>query len=155
MGKAKEKDLSSKDKQGLYSEYQLLFNIVNSFDSKTLTIKAWSVTTSLAGIAVALGQDKNALLLLAAFSSLVFWVVEYYWKYFQASYFSRIEEIESYMRNETDHIDHLQISNRWVKHHRSMSFSEKRKLFMLYNIRTPHLYIFLVGLILYASNTFL
>ena len=61
----------------LKDEYLHLQKTVEDFDQRTLTIKAWSVTTSMAGIAASfLHRDAAVISLLAALASLSFWMTE-------------------------------------------------------------------------------
>jgi hypothetical protein len=58
----------------LKEEYFHLQKTVDDFDQRTLTIKAWSETTSMAGIATSFLHDKIAILcLLSSLASLSFW----------------------------------------------------------------------------------
>jgi hypothetical protein len=80
----------------LKEEYFHLQKTVEDFDQRALTIKAWSVTTSIAGIAASfLHKDVAVLSLLAALASLSFWMTEALWKEFQQCYYPRIRDIET------------------------------------------------------------
>ena len=58
----------------LKEEYFHLQRTVEDFDQRALTIKSWSVTTSMAGIAAGFLQDKVLVLcLLSSLASLLFW----------------------------------------------------------------------------------
>ena len=81
-------------------EYFHLQKIVEDFDQRGLTIKGWSVTVSLAGVAAALTQKQPALLLLAAFTAVLFWLIEAIWKRSQLAYYFRLETIESFLNGE-------------------------------------------------------
>jgi len=72
----------------LKEEYFHLQDTVEDFDQKALTIKAWSVTLSMAGFGVAFTKSAPSILLLAALASLLFWVTEALWKSFQRAYYS-------------------------------------------------------------------
>ena len=50
----------------LKDEYVAILNIIDSFDSKPLTIKTWSVTTTLSAFAAAFVSKIEEVLLLAA-----------------------------------------------------------------------------------------
>ncbi len=84
----------------LRQEYFHLQKTVEDFDQRALTIKAWSVTVSMAGVGAAITQKAPILLLLSAGSALLFWVIEALWKSFQLAYYHRIRTIEGYMRGE-------------------------------------------------------
>jgi hypothetical protein len=61
----------------LKEEYFHLQKTVEDFDQRTLSIKAWSVTTSMVGIAASfLHSDASVLSLLAALASLSFWMTD-------------------------------------------------------------------------------
>jgi hypothetical protein len=88
------------DMEFVRQEYFHLQKTVEDFDQRTLTIKAWSVTVSIAGVGAAFTQKASVLLILAAASALLFWIIEALWKSFQLAYFHRIRTIEAYMRGE-------------------------------------------------------
>ena len=77
-------------------EYLLLQKTVDDYDARGMTFKAWSVTFSGAGIGLAFQQDNRVLLLVAALSALLFWMVEAEWKYLMRSFYGRIREIENH-----------------------------------------------------------
>ena len=101
------------DKTLLEKEYFHLQTVIEQFDSKSLTIKAWSV--SLAGaIAGSSAFTKNkTILLFAALVSLMFWLIDGSWKTFQYAYYKRAKQIEKYMRGESNEITNLQIATSW------------------------------------------
>ncbi len=82
-------------------EYFHLQKTAEDFDQRGLTIKAWSVTLSMGGIAAAFTQKQPALLLLASLSAILFWLIEAIWKRFQLAYYYRLRAIESYLSGET------------------------------------------------------
>jgi hypothetical protein len=57
------------DQEFLRKEYFCLHEMLEAFDGKALTIKAWSVTLSMAGIGAAFVQKKPILLLLSGVAS--------------------------------------------------------------------------------------
>jgi hypothetical protein len=88
------------DEEFLRQEYFRLQETVEKFDEKALTIKAWSVTLSMAGIGAAFLHKLPVLLFLSGLASLLFWLIEASWKTFQQAYYPRIKEIESLMSGE-------------------------------------------------------
>ena len=80
----------------LAQEYLLLQKTVEDFDARALTIKAWSVTFSAAGLGLAYQQHNRILLLIAALSAVIFWIVEAVWKMHQRAFYARIREIEAH-----------------------------------------------------------
>lgn len=97
----------------LEKEYFHLNQVVESFDAKSLTIKAWNVT--LAGSLGGAGAftQQYELLLFAAIASLLFWFIDTYWKNFQYANYRRIGQIEAYLAGETESIDCFQIASTW------------------------------------------
>jgi hypothetical protein len=85
----------------LAQEYLFLQKTVEEFDGRALTIKAWSVTFSAAGLGFAYQQKNAILLLVAAGSALVFWIVETVWKYNQRAYYPRIFKIERWFAEQS------------------------------------------------------
>src|SRR5688500_5936924 len=99
--------------QLLAQEYFQLQKTIEDFDGRALTIKAWSVTFSAAGIGLAYDKGKPTILLVAALSALVFWIVETVWKIHQRAFYDRVERIEAYFAGAPDEIFPLQISRSW------------------------------------------
>ncbi|HZF96366.1 MAG TPA: hypothetical protein VEZ20_16005 [Allosphingosinicella sp.] len=84
----------------LRAEYFKLQDIIEAFDQRALQIKGWSVTVSLAGMATAVvadipAQDKALAFFIAACASSAFWMIEFFWKCFQWTFFHRIDAIEA------------------------------------------------------------
>ncbi|SHF69470.1 hypothetical protein [Pedobacter caeni] len=135
----------------LKEEYFHLQKVIEDFDSKTITIKAWSVTGSLVVIGAGF-TDKGTkeLFLVAAFASLLFWVIEGTWKLFQLSYYARIKVIETYFANPKGQTIHpLQIYDAFGKSYKN---HQKKRLFPVMfwrNILLPHLFIVIGGIALY------
>lgn len=80
----------------LAREYLQLIETIDGFDSRALTIKAWSVTFSAAGLVAAYVEAQPIILLVAAASALVFWIVEGLWKISQRGHYPRVMEIEAH-----------------------------------------------------------
>ena len=78
----------------LAQEYLFLQKTIEEFDARALTIKAWSVTFSAAGLGLAYQQHNPVLLLVAAGSALAFWIVDAVWKYHQRAFYPRVYAIE-------------------------------------------------------------
>ena len=78
----------------LSQEYLFLQKTIEEFDARALTIKAWSVTFSAAGLGLAYQQHNKVLLLVAAGSALAFWIVDAVWKYHQRAFYPRALMIE-------------------------------------------------------------
>jgi hypothetical protein len=99
----------------LQAEYFQLQTIVEDFDARALTIKAWSVTVSAAALVTAYSQTKPMVLMIAAVSSLAFWVVESLWKLNQQAFYARIYEIENAMSQQNTDLSPFQIATSWSR----------------------------------------
>ncbi|MGB2247185.1 MAG: hypothetical protein ACPH3N_05920 [Alcanivorax sediminis] len=129
--------MSQQDQQ-LEAEYFHLTNLIDSFDQKSLTIKAWSVT--LAGILAGSGAffDRPGMLWVGVFGSLMFWLVEGHWKAFQAAHYARIEKIEAHFRGEVDEIAPFQSAISWEKSRRAGGTRELIRILGLRHVFLPH-----------------
>ncbi len=136
----------------LRAEYLHLQKTVEDFDSKALTIKAWSVTFSLAVLAGAFTSHSKLVVLVAALASALFWFLETLWKSFQLGYYSRIEAIETHFRGTSDQIAPNQICGSWMARWRKTTWGEIFAMAFWPHIALPHCAVFLggVGLFLLA-----
>ncbi len=124
------------DLASLKEEYFHLNETVEDFDEKALTIKAWSVTLSMAGIGAAFTQKAPVLLLLSGVASLLFWATEAMWKSFQQAYYPRIREIESFCAGLLPGIELFQINASW-----SRAWHEDRGTTVLRILCWPHVFL--------------
>ena len=83
---------SGEDK--LLREYYEVFQTVNEFDKRLLTVKGWGVTLSLAALAWGFQYAHYGLFLVAALSGFAFWLIEGVMKRHQMRYYLRMREIE-------------------------------------------------------------
>jgi hypothetical protein len=134
----------------LKEEYFHLQKTVQDFDQRGLTIKAWSVTVSLAGIAASFNKDGSTLLcLLAAAGSFSFWLIEALWKSFQQCFYPRLLAIENAFLN-TRSEKPLQISTQWNKAFRKRTFRRFFKVFFWPHVMLPHVLIVIGGLLIWV-----
>jgi hypothetical protein len=134
----------------LKEEYFTLQRQIEIYDEKALNIKAWSVTVSITGIGTAFHQQVPELLLISAFSSLLFWSIEVYWKIFQRAFFSRSRKIETYFMNPQTPIEPLQISRSWLKSFNKLKRKPKTYMLILYpHVMLPHAIVTVGGLLIY------
>ena len=101
--------------ENLAREYMRLQQTVEDFDGKALTIKAWSVTLSAAGIVTSYAQVKPAILLVSSGSAFFFWIVEALWKTNQLAHYGRIRDIEKFFQTPDDFTVPYQIAASWSK----------------------------------------
>ena len=141
------------DMEFVRSEYFHLQKTVEDFDQRALGIKGWSVTVSMAGLVAAFTEKEPLILLLAAASAIMFWIIEAYWKRFQLAYFFRIRQIEAYMKGDdvgtftTPHI-----TGSW-----GIGYSQYSILNIMWwtQVYLPHLVIAIAGFLLWIINLFL
>jgi hypothetical protein len=140
--------------QLLVQEYMQLQRTVEDFDARALTIKAWSVTFSAAGLALAYDKHNPQILLVASLSALVFWLTEAVWKIHQRAFYARIEAIEDYFNSGGMGVTPpLQIRRSWFASYRGPHSGVRwlRVPFHL-GVALPHLVIVAAGLLLYAVD---
>jgi hypothetical protein len=142
------------DKEFLRQEYFHLQEAVEKFDEKAITIKAWSVTLSMAGIGAAFLKSIPVLLFLSGVASLLFWLIEAWWKVFQQAFYPRINEIESLMKGlPVDHPSSPFILGSWSLAWRA---ARQRGLFwtvLLWpHVFLPHALVALVGVLGWIAN---
>ncbi len=139
------------DKEFLRQEYFHLQDTVESFDEKSLTIKAWSVTLSMAGIGVAFTAKIELLLLLSAGASLLFWLIDTSWKTFQQANYHRLREIERYMKGKIPNEDFRcpDITGAWSVGWRKTNYL---KIMFWPHLLLPHALVVVAGVCLWLIN---
>ena len=136
-------------RQLLKDEYLHIQNVIESFDGRALTIKAWSISFSLAALAGAFANHSKLVFLIASLSTLLFWLIEGYWKTFQYAYYSRTGKIEKYFENESKNIVPLQIGSSWYTHWKAGGRRRLVRIMLWPHVALPHIVIFFIGLVLY------
>lgn len=134
----------------LKEEYFHLQALMEAFDAKALTIKAWSVTLGVAGLGASSFEKHTPGLLLTAFAGLLFWIIEAHWKSFQYSYRERIDLIEAFFRGDEEDPVHFQISHAWMASWQAEGRSRVRRLFCLPHVFLPHAALFFGGVGLFC-----
>lgn len=139
------------DPQFLLEEYKLLQATVEKFDEKSLTIKTWSVTLSMAGIGVGFLESEPSIVLLSAASAFLFWIIEVLWKSFQQAFYSRLKQIEEFMKNPERFPD---FSSPYVLKSWSIAWRRTNYLRIMFwpHVSLPHLFILLVGVAIWSLN---
>jgi hypothetical protein len=103
----------TENKAFIKDEYLYLQKVIEDFDARTITIKAWSVSFSLATFAAAFASSAPGVLLVSSGSALLFWFTEAYWKEFQYTYYPRVRKIEKFFAGDLDDIVPMQITSSW------------------------------------------
>ena len=142
----------SEVKELIVQEYLHLQGVIEDFDSKALTIKAWSVTFSLASICAAYASKAPSLLVVASLSSLLFWLLESNWKTFQYAYYKRADQIEEYFRGEENNLQPMQIRVSWYEDWKKGGRERMFRIMRWPYVAMPHLFVFLLGLILFVLH---
>jgi hypothetical protein len=141
----------------LKEEYFHLQKTVEDFDQRTLTIKAWSVTTSMAGIAASFlhSEHSAALSLLAALASLSFWMTEALWKEFQQCYYPRIRALErAFSTGDTTEVP-FQINKSWSETFHSYDLKRFIQVFIWTHVMFPHVFIVIGGVVIWIIRLYL
>lgn len=136
----------------LKEEYFHLNKVVQDFDQKALTIKAWSVTLSMAGMGAAFTQKAAILLLLGGFASVLFWITETLWKSFQQAHYTRIREIESCFASGTSETKPFQIGASWYQAWRQDRWRKLFRISFWPHVCLPHAIVAISGPSMWLLN---
>lgn len=140
------------DKEFLNEEYFTIQESINKYDEHLLKIKSWSVTLSLAGIVTGFVKCIDSVFLVAAISSLLFWIIDCLYKSFQNAFYYRAKKIEDYMSGKMDENDVNKFSSpdilgAWSAGYKSLN---KLKIFIWPQVALPHLPVLILGVILWT-----
>ncbi len=136
----------------LKDEYFHLQRVVEEFDARTLTIKAWSVTLITTGLGAAHLQQRPGLYLVASTAALLFWLIEAMWKTFQYAYYPRIWAIENHLAGKQAEIVPLQVATAWsAAWHAGGKKQFLRQLFWPH-VMLPHTVAAALGVLLYLGS---
>ncbi len=131
--------------QLLKDEYLHIQNIIEAFDGRVLTIKAWSITFSMTAIGVAYVGQLWVVLVVSALSSLTFWLLEGIWKTFQYAHYDRSGKIEKYFAGENPNIVPMQIGKSWSLNWRKGGLPRLIRIMFWYHVMLPHLIVFFMA----------
>ena len=146
-------DLAMNDDQlraALQAEYLHLQRAVEDMDGRAVTIKAWSISFSLAAVAGAFASKASNVLLLACASAVLFWWLEARWKTFQDAYYGRIDAIERHFRGERPLTSALQIRASWYEMWNGGSRKRLWQIMSWPHVALPHAAVAAIALLLYA-----
>jgi hypothetical protein len=133
----------------LQAEYLHLQKVIEDFDGRVITIKAWSVSFSLVAFLGAFATSRSGALLVASASALLFWFIEAYWKRYQFVYYRRCNDIERYFRGEGQAIFPFQIGATWDKEWEKRSFFTVFRMMTWPNVWLPHAVVAAAGILLF------
>jgi hypothetical protein len=103
----------------------------------------------MAGIGAAYFKEKPVVLLLAAFSALLFWIIEGLWKTFQYAFYQRIYAIERYFAGEDNMITTPRIAHAWSQSWHAGGASRLLTVMRWPHVLLPHGVVALGGVLLY------
>ncbi|GAB2510917.1 hypothetical protein GCM10027084_27590 [Pseudoxanthomonas sangjuensis] len=136
----------------LQAEYFYVQKVIEDFDSRALTIKAWSVTFSLAAIASALASHAHVVFLVAFISALLFWLLEAIWKSFQAGYYKRAEAIERHFAGTQALSAPFQIGTTWFRHWGAGGHQGWTRFLLWPHVALPHAVVAFIGGLLFLLS---
>lgn len=129
----------------LQAEYLHLQKVIEDFDGRVITIKAWSISFSLVAFLGAFATHTDGALLVASASALLFWFIEAYWKRYQFVYYRRCNDIEKYFRDENPAIYPNQIGATWDLEWEKRTFGTVLRIMSWPNVWLPHIVIAIAG----------
>jgi len=137
-------------RSALQAEYLHLQKAVEDMDGRAVTIKAWSISFSLAAIGGAFVSKAGNALLLACASAVLFWWLEARWKTFQDAYYGRIDDIEQHFRGERALASALQIRAAWYWCWNGGSRKRLWEILTWPHVALPHAVVAAIALVLYV-----
>lgn len=139
--------------QLLEKEYFHLQSDIESFDEKSLTIKAWSVSLAGAIAGSSAFTENKMVILFAALVSLMFWFIDGAWKTFQNANYQRVREIEEFMRGEISEIENLQIAKSWNMSYHGGGIKRLLTIMFWSHVMLPHGAMFVLLSVIYSIYT--
>ena len=134
------------------SEYIQLQGIVDAFDSRSFTVKAWSVTFSLVAIGGAFASHASPVLLVAAISALLFWIIDGYWRTIQTSHYNRLDVLERFFQNTEQPFVPMQIGSSWAASFRSRKRFKILRAMVRPHVALPHAVVLIIALSVYYAT---
>jgi hypothetical protein len=134
----------------LKDEYLHIQKTVVELDGRAITIKAWTVSFSLAALIGAFVAHKAAILLVSAFSASLFFVIEGFWKHNQQAFYFRSELIERYFAGHLEQLEPFQIDRHWVQFDRDRRLRDYLKAMLRPHVYLPHAPIIALAVVLYV-----
>jgi hypothetical protein len=131
-------------------EYYFAQQMIDGFNDHALKIKSWSVTISALAIGLAVREGISALFILASASSLIFWMTESLWKFYQYIAIERSKELEHLLNNDLCTYNGPGISAKYRKMFEDPAFNKaRRRVFWYWNVVTPHIIVVCLGIVLW------
>ncbi|MCA9138881.1 MAG: hypothetical protein KDB00_19050 [Planctomycetales bacterium] len=134
----------------LKDEYLHIQSVIESFDGRMLTIKAWSVSFSLAALGGAFAAHVAEVLLIASLSAFMFWLIEGFWKTFQYAHYNRSVKIEEYFAGTGEDLVPMQIGSSWLVQWKRGGRARLVRIMTWPHVYLPHGAVFALGILLYC-----
>ena len=134
-------------------EYLHIQSTIEDFDGRMLTIKAWSVSFSLAALGGAFAAHASEIFLIAALSALMFWLIEGFWKTFQVAYYDRSGKLEKYFSGSCTDLEPMQIGSAWFAHWRKGGVKKLLRIMLWPHVILPHGVVVVLGIVMYILST--
>lgn len=140
--------------QFLKDEYLHIQKTIVELDGRAITIKTWTVSFSLAALIGAFVTHKPSVFLVSAFSALMFFVIEGFWKHNQQAFYSRSRLLEQYFANPAifENLEPFQIDRFWVEFDKGRHRRDYAKEMLRPHVYLPHAPIFALGVLLYILS---
>lgn len=136
----------------LKDEYLHVQSVIEAFDERMLTIKAWSITVGVAGLGVAFERGSPSILIVTALSGICFWLLEAIWKTFQYAHYERSGQIEAYFAGQEQSIVPMQIGRTWFESWRKGGTKRLIRILFWYHVMLPHALLVVVALTMLAIS---
>lgn len=137
----------------LKEEYFYHHRAIDEYDNKAITIKAWSISFSLAIFATGLIQESSHLFLLVAVSAVLFWSLETYWKLFQQAFYRRAMDIERFLNGKSvEKFRLVNIMGSFNFHFQGLLKKSWWRTMFLPQVYLPHLAIAVLALLLWIAS---
>ena len=141
-------------RSALQAEYLHLQKTIEDFDARALTIKAWSISFSLASaVAGVVASRPAAVLAVAGASAALFWIIEASWKAFQQVYYRRSLAIEDHFAGRAVLRYPFQIGTTWKETGKSALVLEFARKLVMPHVALPHVLViaFTLAVVLYPD----
>jgi len=136
----------------LWSEYNLLIELYESYNDQILILKGWSVTVGVAALIAAYTQSVSSSgrigVVIASLSALPFWAMETSWKLFQNAYLERIVQIELCFDGMGKDCRPAQVLGSWRASYADDKVTDWLQTAILPHVFLPHLVLLAGGLVL-------
>ena len=147
--------MTQKEQTGLLAqEYQQLQTAWRETGARMVTIKAWSVTFSAAGLGLAYSQAAPAFFLIASLSALVFWLIEGIIKSHQRAFVDRITQIEEHFNGGEQTVAFRIFKERAAFLNRTSKIRRVTATLLYPHVMLPHTVVAAAGLALFAIHVF-